>query len=198
MWWAPLASGGGDVSGSGAYGDTKRLRGLLNGLGALQTPAFLRQLNAQLAEEARAQVVESFERGVDPYDRPWLPNRFRGGETLRDTGRLLSSIAPSQVTADGFRLSTNVKYAAIHQYGGVIKAKTSKGLVFRLRVGTVVFGASGQRLKRTRGMYRWARVMSVRIPRRSFLPIGNRLGARWTHAFRDVARLTIQATMGGA
>ena len=186
------------MAGSGAYGDTKRLQGLLTGLGAMQSPVFLQRLNGQLAEEARAQVVESFERGVDPYDRPWLPNQLRGGQTLRDTGRLLNSIAPSMVTAAGFRLSTNVKYAAIHQFGGIIKAKTSKGLVFRLRVGTVGFGARGQRLQRRRGLYRWVRVMSVRIPRRSFLPIGNRLGNRWTEAFRDVARLTIQATMEGA
>lgn len=186
------------MAGSGVYGDMKRLQGLLNGIRTLDSPVFLARLNGQLAEEARAQVVESFERGVDPYDRPWLPNQLRGGQTLRDTGRLLNSIAPSMVTQDGFRLSTNVKYAAIHQYGGIIKAKTSKGLVFRLRVGTVAFGARGQRLKRTRGMYRWARVMSVRIPRRSFLPIGNRLGNRWTAAFRDVARLTIEAVMEGA
>jgi phage gpG-like protein len=186
------------MAGSGAYGDIKRLRGLLNGIAVLDSPVFMARLNGQLAEEARAQVVESFERGVDPYDRPWLPNRFRGGATLRDTSRLLKSIAPSMVTQDGFRLSTNMKYAAIHNYGGIIKAKTSKGLVFRARVGTVAFGAKGQRLKRTRGLFRWVRVMQVRIPRRSFLPVGNRLGNRWTTAFRDVARLTLQAVMEGA
>jgi phage gpG-like protein len=186
------------VAGSGAYGDIKRLRGLLNGISVLDSPVFFHRLNGQLAEEARAQVVESFERGVDPYDRPWLPNQLRGGKPLRDTGRLLSSIAPSMVTPDGFRLSTNVTYAAIHQYGGIIKAKTSKGLVFRLRVGTVAFGVRGQRLQRRRGLYQWVRVMQVRIPRRSFLPIGNRLGNRWTTAFRDVARLTLEAVMEGA
>lgn len=186
------------MAASGAFGDFKRLQGLLNGIAVLDSPVFFRRLNGQLAEEARAQVVESFEGGVDPYDRPWLKNQLRGGQTMRDTGRLLNSIAPSQVTPDGFRLSTNVKYAAIHNYGGIIKAKTSKGLVFRLRVGTVAFGVRGQRLKRTRGFYRWVRVMQVRIPRRSFLPIGNRLGNRWTSAFRDVARLTLQAVMEGA
>lgn len=184
------------MASSGVYGDTKRLSGLMRGFRVLESPAFRQRLNGQLAEEARTQVSESFEQGVDPYGRPWLPSG-RGGQTLRDTGRLLSSIAPSGVTVEGFRLSTNVKYAAIHNYGGIIRAKTPKGLVFRLRVGTTFVGAKGQRLQRRRGLFRWVRVMQVRIPRRTFIPIGNRLGYRWTAAFRDVIRLMTQDAMGG-
>ncbi|UAW08052.1 virion morphogenesis protein [Myxococcus phage Mx4 ts27htf-1hrm-1] len=183
------------MAGSGVYGDFKRLRELANGIALIDSPDWLRRLNKQLAEEARAQVVESFERGVDPYDRPWLPSH-RGGQTLRDRGRLLSSIAPSEVTHAGFKLSTNVKYAAIHQYGGTIRAKTSKGLVFRMRVGTTVFGVRGKRLKQSRALNRWVRLMEVRIPRRSYVPIGRRLGRRWTEAFRGVMVGFVDATLG--
>lgn len=185
------------MASSGVYGDTKRLMGLSRGFTILESADFRRRINAQLAEEARTQVAESFAQGVDPYGRPWLRSG-RGGETLRDTGRLLSSIAPSGVTPEGFRLSTNVKYAAIHNYGGIIRAKTPKGLVFRLRIGTTFIGAKGQRLKRRRGLYRWVRLMQVRIPRRTFIPIGNRLGRRWTAAFRDVIRLMTTDAVEGA
>lgn len=181
---------------SGVYGDTKRLSGIFRGLAMMESPVFRVRLNRQLAEEARAQVVESFERGEDPYGRPWK-RAGRGGQTLRDTGRLLSSIAPSWITHSGFRLSTNVKYAAIHQYGGIIKAKTPVGLRFRMHTGTTVFGVRGQRLKRQRQIYQWVRVMQVKIPRRSFIPIGGRLGNRWTRAFRDVAVMVVEEAMGG-
>jgi phage gpG-like protein len=181
---------------SGVYGDTKRLGGIFRGIALIETHAFRAQLNRQLAEEARAQVVESFERGVDPYDRPWKP-AWRGGQTLRDTGRLLSSIAPTWISHSGFRLSTNVKYAAIHNYGGIIRAKTSKGLRFRIHTGTAVFGSRGQRLKRRRQIYRWVALMQVTIPRRQFIPAGNRLGQRWTRAFRDVAVAVVDDVMAG-
>lgn len=185
---------GGDVS-SGVYGDTKRLDGIFRGLKLIESPVFRVTLNRQLAEEARAQVVESFERGVDPYGRPWK-RAGRGGQTLRDTGRLLSSIAPSWISHSGFRLSTNVKYAAIHNYGGIIKAKTAKGLRFQMRVGTVIIGVEGQRLKRRRALNRWIRVMQVKMPRRQFIPTGKRLGNRWTRAFREVAVMVVEDAMG--
>ncbi len=181
---------------SGVYGDTKRLDGIFKGLNLIESPVFRIALNRQLAEEARAQVVESFERGEDPHGRPWK-KAWRGGQTLRDTGRLLSSIAPSWISHAGFRLSTNVKYAAIHNYGGIIKAKTAKGLRFQMRVGTIFIGAKGQRLKRTRALMRTIIVKQVSIPRRQFIPTGRKLGARWTRAFRDVAVGVIEDAMGG-
>jgi phage gpG-like protein len=180
---------------SGVYGDTKRLDGIFKGLGLIESPVFRAALNRQLAEEARAQVVESFERSEDPYGRPWKPSG-RGGQTLRHTGRLLSSIAPSWISHSGFRLSTNVKYAAIHNYGGIIKAKTSKGLRFQIRIGTTFIGARGKRLKRTLALKRWVRLMQVRIPRRTFIPIDGRLGKRWTRAFREVAVMVTEDAMG--
>ncbi|KQZ14305.1 hypothetical protein ASD44_09640 [Mesorhizobium sp. Root554] len=95
-----------------------------------------------------------FETETDPEGNPWpasLRALTEGGRTLTDTARLVQSIT-HEATAEGVAVGTNVIYAAIHQTGGVIKAKTSKGLRFR---GP---GNGG-----------WVTKQSVEMPRRAFL-----------------------------
>jgi phage virion morphogenesis protein len=97
-----------------------------------------------------------FEREQDPDGNPWpasLRAQFSGGKTLTDTGRLAASIT-HEATDDGVAVGTNVIYAAIHQMGGTIRAKTSKGLRFRA-------GGNGG----------WVTKMSVDIPQRAFLGV---------------------------
>lgn len=62
-------------------------------------------------------VEENFEQEGRP---PWPPSRRalrQGGKTLQDTGRLAASIT-SSYTRDSAIVGTNVKYGAIHQFGG--------------------------------------------------------------------------------
>ena len=73
----------------------------------------------------------------------------QGGQTLVDTRRLANSIS-YKISGDRIQFGTNVKYAAIHQYGGTIKAKQAKGLFFKI------------------GKKRF-RKAQVRIPRRPYL-----------------------------
>jgi phage virion morphogenesis protein len=97
-----------------------------------------------------------FENEKDPDGNPW-PQSLRalssGGKTLTDTARLVGSIT-HEASNDGVAIGTNVIYAAIHQMGGTIKAKTSRGL--RFRVG---------------GNKSWVQKMSVDIPQRAFLGV---------------------------
>jgi phage gpG-like protein len=156
-------------------------------------------LSKNLAEEARTQVAFGFQSGVDPYDRKWPKLRSREGQPLRDTGRLMNSVAgqPS-MTATGFTISTGVKYAATHQYGATIKAKNpsynfggagSDGQdmvragkpMLRFRVG----GRKG----------RWVSKEKVEIPRRQFMPEGD-VGPRWLAAFQSVADLFMRKRLG--
>jgi phage gpG-like protein len=68
------------------------------------------------------------ERGPD--NNPW-PKSLRalatGGQTLTDSARLRNSFTHN-VLANGVEWGTNVEYAASHQFGVTIRAKTSKGL----------------------------------------------------------------------
>ncbi len=111
-------------------------------------------LMQKIGAQLRLHVDERFEDGKGPSGLPWKKSRRaqeRGGSTLIESGRLLGSMtyvaAPRSV-----EIGTNVEYAAIHQFGGTIRAKTPKGL--RFKVG----GA-------------WRRMMQVTLPARPFLGI---------------------------
>ncbi len=75
-----------------------------------------------------------------------LANDFSGGEGYSDIG----SPKPRGFKAS-VRIGTNLVYAAIHEFGGVIHAKKAPALVFKT--------ADGQ----------WHRVTSVTIPPRPYL-----------------------------
>lgn len=75
-------------------------------------------------------VRRRFETGEDPEGQPWVSSQRaieEGGRTLTDTGALLGSIAAA-FDATGAIVGTNLVYAAIHQFGGTIKAKPGKAL----------------------------------------------------------------------
>ncbi len=84
-----------------------------------------------------------------PYGEPWLPTH-RGGQILRLTSRLRGSIS-EDASADHVAVGTNVRYARVHQFGAVIRARSAEFL--RFRIGD-----------------RWARKKEVTIPARPFMP----------------------------
>jgi phage virion morphogenesis protein len=73
-----------------------------------------------------------FETETDPDGNPW-PKSIRvlveGGRTLTDTTRLRQSITYEASDA-GVAVGTNLIYAAIHQFGGVIRAVAGPWLTF--------------------------------------------------------------------
>jgi phage virion morphogenesis protein len=97
-----------------------------------------------------------FESQSDPDGNPWPPSLralTEGGTTLTDKGQLRDRME-KEASDEGVAVGTNVIYAAIHQMGGTIHAKSSKGLRFRA-------GGNGG----------WVTKMSVNIPQRAFLGV---------------------------
>lgn len=95
-----------------------------------------------------------FERGVGPGGTPWPPSLRalrEGGQTMVASSRLRDSLT-HRASATTAEWGTNVIYAGIHQTGGQVRAKTRKGLRFRI---------GGQ----------WVTVAAVEIPARPFLGI---------------------------
>lgn len=118
---------------------------------------------------------ERFEFERAPGGSPWPPSvraLLTGGKTLSESGRLGDSIT-HDASRDGVRLGTNVRYAATHQFGATISAKTARGLVFNIP-----------------GLG-WRRKASVTIPPRPFLGIDDddrdRIGEELTGYLRDAA-----------
>ncbi len=73
-----------------------------------------------IGEQVLFSVQQNFAEGGRP-DR-WIPSKraiVQGGQTLVNTGRLLQSLT-YRSSSDQAEVGTNVIYAAIHQFGGII------------------------------------------------------------------------------
>ncbi|WP_052143356.1 phage virion morphogenesis protein [Aeromonas hydrophila] len=93
----------------------------------------LKQIAALGENTTRARFAD--EEGPD--GEKWvesLRKQLQGGKTLTRDGHLSGSITGDSSDTEA-RWGSNRIYAAIHQFGGVIKAKTSKGLAFTLASG---------------------------------------------------------------
>lgn len=93
-----------------------------------------------------AQILKSgaqlrFRAGRGPDGIAWRPTR-RGGQTLRDTGRLRNSIT-SAFSDSTATVGTNVIYAAIHQFGGVIRARNGPFLAIPVSEAARAHGSAG-------------------------------------------------------
>lgn len=132
------------------------------------TPAINRALAAavdftpamrEIASLMETETANRFELGTAPSGVPWLPSQRvieeasqrvieEGPKTLVDSRALLTSIA-SAVTATSAAVGTNIRYAAIHQFGGTIRPRNARAL-------RTPFGPRG----------------AVRMPARPFLGFG--------------------------
>lgn len=112
-------------------------------LGALERLEKAVVERAPLMRDLAAIMVDAVEENFAQEGRPtWQglkPNpRRAGGKILQDSGRLASSITPASDN-DNAVVGTNVKYAAIHQFGGQtrpheIRPRNKKALAFGGRV----------------------------------------------------------------
>jgi phage gpG-like protein len=194
----------------GVRGDgLKGLEDIRRRMASIAKPEFRRQLSANLGAEALTQTHEGFRLEEAPDGTPWKPST--SPNTLRDSSRLMNSVN-AQAFTRGFVLATNAKYAAIHQYGGVIKAKKGKALAFRVKTGSAIaYGrplaldiATGRRAVPGKDR-RYAKprtlhsdmifVKKVTIPARPHIPEGQ-LSPRWVRALDAAASTTMLAQMG--
>ena len=101
--------------------DDAAVRGALSQLAGVSTD-LTRPLRA-IGDYLVADTKLRFEAGRGPDRLPWKPSARalkEGGMTLVDSARLKASIT-RVVTSSSVQVGTNVKYAAIHQFGGEIR-----------------------------------------------------------------------------
>lgn len=95
------------------------------------------------------------------------------GRVLRvGTGDLKGSVSTEMFPGNelGGRVGPNKVYAAIHEFGGIIRAKRAKYLHFRIHTSTRIRSKSGKkRLKTGVREYSWAKVKQVTIPARPYV-----------------------------
>ena len=110
--------------------DSSPIEAVLNQLGNFDS------LKSQLFDEIGAGLVDSVQHrfltgtGVDgnPWKISWRA-RMQGGETLRDTGRLMNSYTHN-VLSSGVEVGTDVAYAPHLHYGATILPKNGQYITF--------------------------------------------------------------------
>lgn len=122
-----------------------------------------------IAQDMTKEAQLNFRNSQSPEGEKWQPlntltismRRKGSSQPLVDTGILRRSIRGS---ANGTQAiaGTNIKYAAIHQFGGTIKPKNGKALSF--------------------GKHR---VTKVVIPARPYLGINNKMNTRYKNLILD-------------
>jgi phage virion morphogenesis protein len=98
-----------------------------------------------------------FERGEGPDGVKWKPSERalkQGGQTLVDKELLKNSITHA-VTGNAVEWGTNVVYAAIHQFGGVVERKA--------RTQTLAFGEDNRFVSRKKAGRRKAGAIRIAI-----------------------------------
>ena len=110
--------------------DSSPIEAVLKQLGSFDS------LKAQLFDEIGAGLVNSVQHrfltgtGVDgnPWKISWRA-KLQGGETLRDTGRLMNSYTHN-VLSSGVEVGTDVAYAPHLHYGATILPKNGQYITF--------------------------------------------------------------------
>lgn len=141
------------------------------------TPALVKVINANLADEAISLIKEGIDAGIDPYGKPYKrPLALRSGHPLKDTGGLKASWF-RKLSSTGFRVESAKDYTIYHQLGtGIhgpkrkrIVAKNGKALKIPMRGGKPMFRKS-----------------VAGTPQRKMIP-DRGLPAKWRRAFVDTS-----------
>lgn len=122
-----------------------------------------------------ANVERGFRTSTSPYGAKWDNPKYRSGKPLIKSGQLLKSIS-YRVASNAVEIGTNKQYAAIQQFGGVIKPKNKQALFFMLGDKKV-----------------FAR--QVTIPARPFLPTDG-LPASWADDAADAVMDVLHSQIG--
>lgn len=84
-----------------------------------------KEIGIIVSSKIEAIVQERFQNSVDPNGNKWKEPKSRKGKPLLDTGALRKSI--HKINKNNVAgVGTNIDYARIHNYGGVIKYKNGK------------------------------------------------------------------------
>ncbi len=97
-------------------GDYARLDRLISGGRGLNR-GLLSTVNQAFALSLQYRTDRCFTDSKTPYGESWEPGKSRAGQLLMDTGRLKNSVTRTRATAEAVTISSNVEYAATHNYG---------------------------------------------------------------------------------
>lgn len=170
-------------------GDFSKLTAFGNRVGAFGSPATMRAIGKEIADEAIFQANKGFAEQRDPYGVPWAPKKFSDGRgILRGrSGRLGRSFVRFYVDNQVVVIGNKAPEAKFAQ------------------TGTGIFGAKHQRITPKNGRAlrfkaggRWMFAKSVEgSPQRLLMPKPHRNSVYWSKAFHGRVAALLRARMAG-
>lgn len=106
----------------------------LTKLAGLDTTAMFDEIGAELVSSTQRRFTGQHDVDGNPWKQSWRAKnqgreKNQGGQTLRDTGRLMNSITHN-VLANGVEVGTDFEYAHVLHFGADIYPKTAQFLTF--------------------------------------------------------------------
>lgn len=132
-------------------------------------------ISGAMAEQTIDLIRDGFTTSTDPYGRSWKPPILRAGQPLRDTGGLQASWHTSDVTANGFRVSSGKVYAVYHQRGTGLYGP-HKARIVPVRAKALAVPGLGPRSS------------AAGSPKRQMVPNRGRLPRKWREAYVEAAQ----------
>lgn len=155
------------MQGNDVYIDPEQIKAISKALGRFRDR---KPLMTKIGRIMKTDVQMNFRLSRGPDGERWKPLKLRDGKPLRDTGRLMNSI-DFRASSDEAVIGTNVKYAAVQNFGATIKPKKGKYLKFK--------GPDG-----------WIFAGKVTIPARPFIGLGPRQIRKINRAIEEWAQRT--------
>ena len=119
-------------------------------LAGFDKSAMFDEIGSELVTSTQLRFHDQHDVEGNPWKQSWRA-KMQGGQTLRDTGRLMNSMTHN-VLPNGVEVGTNVEYAHALHFGAHILPKTAQYLVFNV-------------------LGNWRKVKEVNIEARPFLGI---------------------------
>jgi phage gpG-like protein len=170
-------------------GDFGSLTAFGNRVGAFGSPALMKQISKEIADEALYQVQKGFSEQRDPYGNPWFPKKYSDGRKILrgSSGKLERSFVRLYAGPDAATIGSKVSYAVFAQ------------------TGTGVYGPKHQRITPKRGKAlrfksggRWMFAKSVEgSPARMMMPSPRRNSSSWGKAFQKRVSAVLRARLSG-
>lgn len=123
---------------------------VLTKLAGFDKSAMFDEIGSELVTSTQLRFHDQHDVEGNPWKQSWRA-KMQGGQTLRDTGRLMNSMTHN-VLPNGVEVGTNVEYAHALHFGANILPKTAQYLVFNV-------------------LGNWRKVKEVNIEARPFLGI---------------------------
>ncbi len=177
-------------------GDFVKLKRVIHQAHQLAGKRWRRGVTKQMSEETVELVRGTFQRSTAPDGAKWAPLRKRRGRPLLDTGRLRNSVLRHS-DADGYKVFTNVVYAALQNFGGTVSQGAREQVSFHNRRGRFISEKKTKRLKKWSSSLAKIGARSFGVPARPFFPPQGSLPSGWARRLRRVASTYVSLVARG-